>query len=248
MTRLSAEDADDMLFGGAGNDILDSGFGSDLLIGEEGNDLYVLTPEAGVNVDTIIETADGGIDTVQSRVNFRLPDNVENLVLEDGVFGTGNELSNTITASNPSTNNNLSGLRGNDSLSGGGGKDILVGGAGNDILTGGVGNDRLVGGAGADRFRFFAVNEGIDLIADFETGKDSSRVSASFGGGLTSRAAISADQFHIGSVAVDASDRFIYNRRGDLFFDVDGTGRAAQVQIATLPGNPTLSAADIIVI
>lgn len=73
------------------------------------------------------------------------------------------------------------------------------------------------------------------------------QVSASgFGGGLTV-GAISAGQFRLGSAAGDANERFIYNTSGSLFFDVDGTGSAAQVQIATLI-TPTITNADIAVI
>lgn len=77
---------------------------------------------------------------------------------------------------------------------------------------------------------------------------DSIQVRATgFGSGLTAGAAISVDQFRLGSSALDASDRFIYNN-GALFFDADGVGGAFQVQIATLIGVPTLTTADIVVI
>ncbi len=169
---------------------------------------------------------------------------MENNVL---VNGTGNELNNTITGSTSS--NILSGLAGNDSLIGGNGNDVLFGGNGNDTLTGGFENDRLLGGAGADRFRFLASNEfGSDTIADFVAVDDAIQVSAAgFGGGLKA-GAISAGQFRLGSSAVDASDRFIYNNNGAMFFDADGVGGAAQVQIATLIGAPALTAADVVVI
>jgi Ca2+-binding RTX toxin-like protein len=43
--------------------------------------------------------------------------------------------------------------------------------------------------------------------------------------------------------------RFIYNdTNGNLFFDHDGVGGAAQVQLATLAGTPTIDNADIVVI
>ncbi|MBE9139178.1 hypothetical protein IQ254_18585 [Nodosilinea sp. LEGE 07088] len=52
----------------------------------------------------------------------------------------------------------------------------------------------------------------------------------------------------MGAAAADASDRFIYNNNGALLFDVDGAGGAAQVQIATLIGAPTITTADIVTI
>jgi Ca2+-binding RTX toxin-like protein len=47
----------------------------------------------------------------------------------------------------------------------------LIGGKGNDTLMGGLGEDSLIGGAGSDRF-LLSANSGIDIIADFEAGKD----------------------------------------------------------------------------
>jgi Ca2+-binding RTX toxin-like protein len=125
----------------------------------------------------------------------------------------------------------------------------LVGENGDDILIGRGGNDRLLGGAGADQFRFSSSSEGIDTIADFETVNDSIQIrGANFGGGLT-RGAISADQFRFAAFALDERDRFIYSSfdNGALFFDADGTGEIAPIQIATLIGTPALRAADIII-
>ena len=51
------------------------------------------------------------------------------------------------------------------------GNDTLIGGKGNDTLIGGLGDDCLIGGAGSDRF-LLSSNSGIDIIADFEAGKD----------------------------------------------------------------------------
>ncbi|MGF1566683.1 MAG: calcium-binding protein [Nodosilinea sp.] len=249
---LIGQSGTDVLNGGAGNDRLQGSFGFNTLIGGSGNDSYLIVqlPDANGN-DVVVEAVNGGIDTIETTLNFTLPANVENLTLQSPVHGIGNELNNVITGSEFTAGTAiLSGLDGNDTLTGGRfGNDILVGGNGDDILTGRGGNDRLLGGAGADRFRFFAPNEGVDTIADFVAKDDSIRVSATgFGGGLTAGAAISAAQFRLGSIAADASDRFIYNNNGALFFDVDGAGGAAQVQIATLIGAPTITTADIIVI
>jgi Ca2+-binding RTX toxin-like protein len=50
----------------------------------------------------------------------------------------------------------------------------------------------------------------------------------------------------LGTTALNASNRFIYNTiTGDLFFDRDGTGTLAAIQIATLSSKPTISASDI---
>jgi len=65
----------------------------------------------------------------------------------------------------------LFGNRAADILNGGDGNDILLGGKGDDLLTGGLGNDSLTGGDGNDRF-LLSPNSGIDIIMDFEEGKD----------------------------------------------------------------------------
>ena len=62
-------------------------------------------------------------------------------------------------------------MPGNDWLGGCEGNDTLIGGKGNDTLMGSLGDDCLIGGAGIDRF-LLSANSGIDIIADFEAGKD----------------------------------------------------------------------------
>jgi Ca2+-binding RTX toxin-like protein len=72
---------------------------------------------------------------------------------------------------------------------------------------------------------------------------------AGFGGGLAAGVAITAAQFVLGTTALNASNRFIYNTiTGGLFFDGDGTGTLAAIQIATLSSKPTLTASDILVL
>ncbi|MFY7885493.1 MAG: hypothetical protein ACOVOV_11700 [Dolichospermum sp.] len=129
--------------------------------------------------------------------------------------------------------------------------DILTGTLDNDILIGGLGNDTITGGAGGDQFTFNNRNEGIDTITDFLSSQgDKIAVSAAgFGGGLAAGVSITAAQFVLGTTALNASNRLIYNTiTGDLFFDGDGTGTIAAIQIATLSSKPTLTASDILVL
>jgi Ca2+-binding RTX toxin-like protein len=65
----------------------------------------------------------------------------------------------------------ISGGGGNDIIFGGNGNDDIFGGAGNDIITGSGGRDVMRGNGGRDTFTFFEGN-GIDVIKDFEIGKD----------------------------------------------------------------------------
>jgi Ca2+-binding RTX toxin-like protein len=99
---------------------------------------------------TIVEEADGGIDTVMTGSNHVLENFVENLILTgtSGVNATGNALDNHLTGN--AAANVLTGGDGDDTLDGGDGDDTLNGGDGNDSLVGGAGIDVLTGGAGDD--------------------------------------------------------------------------------------------------
>ena len=68
-------------------------------------------------------------------------------------------------------NDKLRGRNNEDLLFGGEGDDRLLGDKGDDVLIGGSGNDTLIGGEGSDLF-VLAQDDGVDLIKDFEVGKD----------------------------------------------------------------------------
>jgi Ca2+-binding RTX toxin-like protein len=139
----------------------------------------------------------------------------------------------------------IDGGEGNDTLRGSAGDDTLIGGAGNDLIVSGNGADQLTGGDGHDNFRINFPTGGIDTITDFVSADDTIQILGS-GFGLH-KGILAADRFVLGSAAQDANDRFIYDN-GALFFDADGVGGAAQVQIATLTGAPSLTNADIVIV
>lgn len=137
MTVYLVLGGNDSLSGGGSNDTLNGGNGIDILNGGAGNDTHIVDS----TTDTITETANSGIDIVQSSVSYTLGSSLDNLALigTGAINGTGNSLNNTITGND--ANNTLNGEAGNDILSGGSsgyGKfsrnDILYGGDGNDIL------------------------------------------------------------------------------------------------------------------
>jgi Ca2+-binding RTX toxin-like protein len=113
------------LITGAGNDSLNGGAGADRMEGKGGNDLYSVD---NVN-DVIIETEDGGVDSVWATSSaYTLGANVERL-LYGGAYNaafaaTGNASDNFIET--------------------GEGDDIIDGGAGADEMTGRSGNDVYV--------------------------------------------------------------------------------------------------------
>ncbi len=182
--------------------------------------------------------------------------------------GSDNDTLNggTLTAYDTS-NDKLYGQDGNDSLYGGYGRDYLNGGndsdylngwygndvllgkSGDDTLVGGAGKDTLLGGVGADRFTFNSYDQEIVSIADFRVEDDTITVPASgFRSGLRANAYLSDAQFVMGKTATTTSQRFIYNFiNGGLFFDRDGIGSAAQVQIASLSTDLAMDHTDIFV-
>lgn len=121
------------------------------------------------------------------------------------------------------------GYKGNDVITGGGGKDILYGGLGNDTLSGGAGKDFFV-------FDTKPSVSNIDTITDYKIGTDKIVLDHTVFKNLgTKYGTIKTGAFYAGEAAHDASDRVIYNpATGALFYDPDGTGAKAAVQIAWL--------------
>jgi serralysin len=155
--------AADTLIGNEGANLLDGGAGADTMRGGDGTDVYRIDHVG----DRVIETLEGGTDTVQTALDYRLTSVVERLVLTGNaaVSGTGNSYANTIT-----------GNRAANLLDGGTGNDVLNGAAGNDRLDGGRGSDSLSGGLGADMFLFDEGDSGQarwtgDRILDFTVGE-----------------------------------------------------------------------------
>lgn len=232
---LTGDAKSNLLSGGAGNDTLRGWNGADTMNGGAGNDSYFVE-NAG---DKVVETANQGTDSVNSRVTYALPPNVENLTLTGtpAINGSGNGLANGIVGNAGS--NQLNGLAGNDILSGGGGNDILVGGAGRNILTGGIGNDI---------FRFTALGN-TGTVTDYNVANDTIQLENSVFTALTATGTLPASQFRVGAQAVDGNDHVIYNKTsGALIYDANGNGAGAGVQIGTLDPGLNLTHLDIAVI
>ena len=198
--------------------------------------------------DSVINLEPGSFSSIGANRSSNARNNVAiayGVTIENAVGGSGSD-----QLFGNATSNLLEGGDGNDTLNGGRGTDTLLGGAGDDSLDGGGGFDRLIGGTGADHFVFQSVSEGRDNITDFSVVDDTIDVfAAGFGGGLSAGAAITPDQFTLGSAADNASERFIYNKsKGALFFDVDGIGGTGQVQFASLTAGLDMTNNDIFVV
>jgi len=241
----------DQLYGGAGNDKLAGGAGADRMFGGAGNDTYYVENAGDRVYETATETASdntnlGGKDTVVSSIGFTLGKFVENLTQTGtgNINGTGNELSNTLLGNAGA--NTLKGLSGNDTLKGG---------AGNDLLFGGDGKDTLTGGTGQDLFVFNTAPTSRDTITDFSAAEgDKIQLSKAVFTGLAYTGTLHADDFYAAAGATkahDATDRVIYNTTtGVLYYDADGLGGTAAVQIALLGASthPALVYGDLQII
>jgi Ca2+-binding RTX toxin-like protein len=160
-----------------------------------------------------------------------------------------------------------------DQLFGGDGNDYLS--AGLKISAAGGNNppQYVIGGAGSDRFDFYSLQSTPpsfgSLQDDFFAGYVSSTIedfdategdkigiyvgssaNSSFtNAGLSVNTTITAEQFHVGSEASDANDRFIYSRGSNknvLYFDADGTGNIPRFSFAVFPSTVTLTYQDIV--
>ena len=118
-----------------------------------------------------------------------------------------------------------------------------------------AGIDVLPGGAGADPLRVQHGGQHItnfDRILDFDPAADTIRLeNADFTSVGATSGWLWAARFVSAARALDTNDHVIYNRAtGELFYDADGTGAAAQVRFAVLTQTvkPILTAADFLVI
>ncbi|CAN4268013.1 COG2931 RTX toxins and related Ca2+-binding proteins [Methylophilaceae bacterium] len=257
LLNLTGNNANNRLTGNAAANTLDGLAGADTMAGGIGNDTYVVD-NAG---DIVTELLGEGTDLVQVAIataagTYVMAANVENGTLTNTVAYnlTGNELGNTLTGN--AAANTLTGLGGDDILDGLAGADTMAGGIGNDTYTVDNVGDVVVEGSqeGTDTFNT-ALNatSNIDTITDFVSGTDKIELENLImtGLGLTT-GQLTIDQFRSGagvSAAGDSSDRVIYNNTtGELFYDADGLGGTAAIQIALIGGNPLLTHQDIFIV
>jgi Ca2+-binding RTX toxin-like protein len=243
----------DHLYGAAGDDTITGGTGADYLFGGAGND--TLSGGAGVNyldggagADALIGT--GGTSYASySDSAAGLTVDLANPALDTG-DAVGDVFTNILGVYGSSFNDTIVGNNSGDHLYGAAGADKIMGGSGNDSITGGAGADVLTGGLGADQFVYNSPSEGGDTITDFSHAQGDRIVisHAGFGGGLSASGSLNANELVVGSNPAPniAAGQFLFNTSTSaLSWDADGTGAGAAVNIATLTGVTTLTAADI---
>ncbi|HEY8383504.1 MAG TPA: hypothetical protein VIL09_15255 [Microvirga sp.] len=174
--------------------------------------------------------------------------------IEDGGrTGPGGNPTTTIMGTNgvdvlrgSAADERILGLSGNDTLYGEGGVDAVSGGLGRDVLWGGAGRDVFIFDSKVAARR----NTNVDKIKDFKVVDDTVSLSKGIFKALGKKqSTLGKDAFWAGSEAHDANDRVVYNKKtGALFYDADGTGSAAAIQIATLTKNLKMTHKDFFVI
>jgi len=138
------------------------------------------------------------------------------------------------------------------------GADRIVGGSGADRISGGLGNDILTGGKGKDTFVFdtkLDKKKNVDTITDFNVKDDTIQIDNKYftkvgsKGTPTKPVKLDSKMFWTGTKAHDEDDRIIYDKKsGALYYDADGTGKAAAVKFAQLKKGLALTDKDFYVI
>jgi Ca2+-binding RTX toxin-like protein len=222
--NLTGNEFGNTILGNEGVNVLNGAGGADALVGYGGSDVYYVD-NAG---DVIIE-AGGGFDAVYTGISYALTVGAEvEWLSTDATYGTG--------AIN---------LTGNDF------GNYVLGNDGANVLDGGAGADIIAGYGGADMFAFTTALGGgnVDSIVDMAAGTDKIGLDDAIFTAAGGLGALNASAFVVGSGAADAGDRIIYNSAtGQLFYDSDGIGGAAQILFATLNASPALTASDFAVI
>jgi Ca2+-binding RTX toxin-like protein len=154
--RLDGNSLDNLLAGGAGNDILRGLGGSDTA--------DYSTSSTGVRVTILGNNAAGQAFTVTQSVIDNGDATGDQLTSIENLNGSAFDdtlRADRVGATTTTTANRLDGGAGNDILDGGNGNDTLIGGDGNDTLIGGTGNDALSGGAGIDTADYSGSSAGV---------------------------------------------------------------------------------------
>ena len=182
----------DILFGGAGQDVLDGLMGDDQLFGGTDDDiLYGREGQDRLAGNAGQDILYGGIDNDDlygGAGNDQLIGDEGDDYLEAGSGddvlqgGHGNDTLHAGSGTDRLTGgegsdalyggagvDQISGGAGDDQLYGGAGDDVIQGGSGADRLVGGSGHDQLIGGSGTDRYEFNRGDQGTTII---EKGSD----------------------------------------------------------------------------
>ena len=270
LLNLTGSALSNTIIGNAAANVITGGALGDTMDGRDGGDRYVVASAADFNGDTINDTGTSGVDEFRFTGKAAATLNLNAVGLEQVVIGTGtgtnavttgkgainidaSGVANALTMIGNNGANALTGTGFNDVLQGNSGNDNLNGGAGNDALYGGLDNDILTGGSGMDSFVFNTTpnaTKNWDTITDFNVADDTIQLeNAIFTALGVAPGILSAGAFVIGTAALDAANRIVYNSdTGALLFDSDGSAQGGAVQIATLGMGLLLTNDDFLII
>ncbi|URK88671.1 hypothetical protein LP421_16945 [Rhizobium sp. RCAM05350] len=233
LTRSTAGDDADTMFGYGGNDTLFGENGNDTMVGGEGADLF-----------------SGGAGSDRASYSAATTGLVISLLTPS--LNTGEAKGDTYDGLE-----NLSGSNFSDSLYGNTVANAISGAAGNDVIRGFGGSDTLTGGVGNDTFVFNTalsanVNVNVDTITDYNVISDTMQLENAIFTTLTTPGVLVATAFVMNAtgVAADGSDRIIYETdTGNVFYDRDGNSASfAGVQFAKLAPGLAITNADFFII
>jgi Ca2+-binding RTX toxin-like protein len=250
----------DTLDGKAGDDVLSGGDGLDTFIISAGHDTVkdfnalgktwtgpgaeVLQVAAGASVSATLKAAWSATSDTFNFGDALITTSGLAVDLSGVTSGLGWDVLNKGKATT------LTGSMFDDTLTAGSGNDVLQGGAGNDTLIGGKLADTLTGGVGADIFQLNGL-KGIATahhITDFVSGLDhiqlDSKIFKALGIG-----ALSDSAWVDGTTATNSNQHILYNSsNGELFYDVDGSGKKAAVLIGVVDNHAALTHGDFMVV
>lgn len=206
---------DDVLSGGAGNDIM---FG-DSLYTDDLAALNNLGTAPGASWD-VFEALENGQST--TNPNWTRADTIN--YIRNNAVDLSEEFINA---------QNSARTGGNDTINGGEGDDLIFGQEGNDVIDGGEGDDTLFGGSGSDTFILADAGNGIDTIEDFNFAE---------GDRLDISNILSGNQANNFSDFILSTEQ---GGDTNIFYDASGNGNLnAATQIATLSGVTSLNLED----
>jgi serralysin len=225
---LIGGNGDDQIYGLGGIDRLEGGTGNDQLWGGAAADAHI-----GGDGTDFARYDDANWGNLTIRLDFS--------TLNAGAAAVGDTYVGI---------EGLVGGLGNDTVVGNAGGNILLGGGGNDTIFGMAGNDNLTGNAGNDRFVFstgLSALTNVDRIADFAVNVDDILLAQSVFTGIG--ATLDAGEFRLGTAALDADDRIIYDSAtGQLFHDANGNAAGGQTLFAIVTINTALTVGDFIMV
>jgi len=253
----------DVIIGNEAANTITGGTGQDNLDGAGGGDTYVVTGNiAGgwssfSDYDLYADSGASGIDTIaavgKGNVDIGLDefDQTSGIEVIDATLATGKV---RLVGDWESDVFDFTGVtfKGKITVDAGGGDDTVIGTAGAETIAGGSGNDVLTGGAGNDAFLFNAKPDmwgNVDTITDFSVPGDTILIDHLAFTKIGKVGAFAAANLVIGTKALDAADRLIYDKTsGNLFYDADGSGKGAAILFAHLSPNLSLTASDFLIV